>query len=448
MGEGEHTIIGRIARERLNQIASRKLSTLGVPVRLGADRETLEGEIGFSGRVVHPATGQTIARARFVVSGHDRLTFVDPPLSALGPVDFYLHERLLGFEQAVGTALAALHGQLEDVAARMRALQLEVAVDAERLQLRAVVKAPNHAFEILGGADGARVSRVAPVGGRPREVAASFPPLELGTFTSGAALETFLVGSLPLMETAGEAAAEPPPEAVPPSRLEATPAPRNALTLARLAEVFGPEAMLPPNAMVELVQEFQHAGTRYRFVASREMGTRFKGRLIGPGGDVWSDRFELGNFPGTRLVVSRALGAPAEPVTGVTAAPGATGGPLDMVGAEATTGELPQHLLPLPTEVWVMNVVLEDSGPDEVRYVGTDIDGKPYGAARVLKRSDFEAVFTQARSGWRLLILIDQVQDGAVLYRQLDQARQPIGAPRKMAAAILVANFVPEAAAY
>ena len=39
MGEGEHTIIGRIARERLNQIASRKLSTLGVPVRLGADRD-------------------------------------------------------------------------------------------------------------------------------------------------------------------------------------------------------------------------------------------------------------------------------------------------------------------------------------------------------------------------------------------------------------------------
>jgi hypothetical protein len=35
-----------------------------------------------------------------------------------------------------------------------------------------------------------------------------------------------------------------------------------------------------------------------------------------------------------------------------------------------------------------------------------------------------------------------------VLYRQLDRERQPIGAPRKMAAAILVANFVPEAAAY
>ena len=95
-----------------------------------------------------------------------------------------------------------------------------------------------------------------------------------------------------------------------------------------------------------------------------------------------------------------------------------------------------------------MNVVVEEAGPDEVRYVGTDIDGRPYGAARVLKRADFEAVFTSDRGGWRLLVQIDQVQDGHVIYRQLDPQRQPIGAPRKMSAAILVANFVPEATAY
>ena len=95
-----------------------------------------------------------------------------------------------------------------------------------------------------------------------------------------------------------------------------------------------------------------------------------------------------------------------------------------------------------------MNVVVEEAGEDEVRYVGTDIDGKPYGAARVLKRADFEAVFASDRGGWRLLVQVDQVQDGHVIYRQLDGARQAIGAPRKMSAAILVANFVPEAAAY
>jgi hypothetical protein len=94
-----------------------------------------------------------------------------------------------------------------------------------------------------------------------------------------------------------------------------------------------------------------------------------------------------------------------------------------------------------------MNVVVEQSG-DEVRYVGTDIDGRPYGAARVLKRTDFEAVFSRDRGGWRLLILVDQVQDGSVLYRQLDSQRHPIGTPRKMAVSVMVANFVPEAAAF
>jgi hypothetical protein len=94
-----------------------------------------------------------------------------------------------------------------------------------------------------------------------------------------------------------------------------------------------------------------------------------------------------------------------------------------------------------------MSVVVEEAGPDEVRYVGTDSDGRPYGAARVLARSDFEAVFSRERGGWRLLVRVDQLQDGAVLYRQLDRQRQPIGGPRMMPAAILMANFVPEPAA-
>ncbi len=437
MGEGEHTIIGKIPRERLNQIASRKLSTLGVPVRLAADRESLEGELAFSGRLAHPATGQPIARARFLVTGHDRLRFTEPPLAGLGAVDFYGHERLATLEAAIAAALGALQGQLQEVAARLRALRLEAQVDPERQHVRAVVKTASHAFEVLGGPEGARVSRVAPVGGRPWEVSPEFPPLQLADFQSSTDLELWLVDALPRM--APRAGAPAQAEAAPAGgALEVTPPPRNALTLQALAQVFGADAMLPPNAMVELVQEYQHRGTRYRFVATREMGTRFKGRIIGPSGDVWSDRFDLASFPGTHQVVAAALGA---------AAPGAEE-PLAADLAAAPGRAVPEHLQPVAGEVWVMSVVVEEAGPDEVRYVGTDIDGRPYGAARVLAKADFEAVFAQEKGGWRLLIVIDQVQEGAVLYRQLDRQRQPIGAPRKMAAAILVANFVPEAAAY
>ena len=440
MGEGEHTIIGKIPRERLNQIASRKLSSLGIPVRLGADRETLEGDLGFSGRVLHPATGQPVTRARFVVQGHDHLRFADPPLAALGPVPFYDQERVAALEQAIANALALRAASLQDLAVRMRALRLEAALDPDRLAVRSVVKTATHAFEVLATPEAVRVSRVAPVGGRPFDVAPSFPALQLEEYPALADLEVYLVAAVPRMQ----APADPPPpaQAGGSEGVEATPPPRNALTLAALAQRFGMDAVLAPNATVELVQEFQHAGTRYRFVATREMGGRFKGRLIGPGGDVWSDRFDLASFPGTSRVVALALGI-AAPEDGGLAADA-----VDVATGAGGALEVPTHLMPHAGEIWVMNVVVEEAGTDEVRYVGTDIDGRPYGAARVLKRPDFEAVFTQDRSGWRLLVIIDQVQDGNVLYRQLDRNRQPFGAPRRMPAAILVANFVPEAAAY
>ncbi len=435
MGEGEHTIIGKIPRERLNQIASRKLSALGIPVRLAADRETLEGEIGFAGRILSPATGQAIVRARFVVSGHDTLRFTDAPLAALGPVNFYEHERPAALEGAVSAALAARGAALQEIASRMRAIGLEPTVDPDRLAVRSVVKTASHAFELLADPEGVRVSRVAPVGGAPFEVDPAFPAVDLAEFRTLSDLDAFLSSAV------GRMVARAAPRAAATAfdgggALQATPPPRNALTLAALAQVFGEDSVLAPNAMVELIQEFQHGGTRYRFVASREMGTRFKGRLIGPSGDVWAEPFDLVDFPGTRRVVAVALGAPDD-------------GPAPAAGEPQPqqAADLPHHLAPRPGEVWVMNVVVEQAGPDEVRYVGTDIDGRPYGAARVLKRSDFEAVFAQERGSWRLLVQIDQVQDGNVIYRQLDGQRQPMGAPRKMSAAILVANFVPEAAA-
>ncbi|HSN15103.1 MAG TPA: hypothetical protein VLT61_10750, partial [Anaeromyxobacteraceae bacterium] len=311
---------------------------------------------------------------------------------------------------------------------RMRAIRLEPTVDPDRLAVRAVVKTPSHAFELLGDPEGVRVSRVAPVGGAPFDVDPSFPALDLARFATLADMEAFLA------DTSHRMAAGPDPRpAAAAGALEVTPPPRNALTLSALAGVFGEEAILAPNAMVELVQEFQHGGTRYRFVASREMGTRFKGRLIGPNGDVWSNRFALSEFRGAREIVARALGLPG-------------GG--GAYAPEASPQGAQPDLVPHPGEIWAMNVVVEQGGPDEVRYVGTDIDGRPYGAARVLRRADFEAVFAQEGGAWRLLVQNDQVQAGSVIYRQLDRARQPMGAPRKMSAAILVANFVPEASAY
>ncbi len=435
MPEGEHTIISKIPRERLNQIAGRKLSTLAIPVRLAADRETLEGDLAFASRVVNPFSGAPVARARFVVVGHDHLRFLDPPLSALPPVLFYDAERTGVLEVRVADLLAKRAAMLQDLAARMRALRMEVTFEPERLLVRAVVKTAGHAFEILGGPAGVRVSRVAPVGGKPFEVPVTFAPLKLEDHVSLTDLELRLDGLVHEMHRAAQSGARPA-QAPAPAHIEIAPPPRNAVTIGQIADAFGAEGVLAPNAPLEVFQEFQFAGTHYRFVATREMGTLFRGRLIGPSGDVWSDKFDLARFPGTSKLVAAALGAQAEEVA---PAPAAT--------PEQPGQTVPQHLLPRPGEVWVMNVVVEQAG-DEVRYVGTDIDGRPYGAARVLKRADFEAVFLRERNGWRLLILVDQVQEGSVVYRQLDPQRQAMGAPRKMAVSVLVANFVPEAAAF
>jgi hypothetical protein len=427
MSQGEHTIISNIPRERLNQIAGRKLAALGIPVRLGADRETLEGELAFA-RMAHPLTGEILPRARFAVEGHDRLRFLDPPLASLGPLAFYDADRVAAIEMRVAQALQERAALLQDLAARLRALRLEPQLDPARLVARAVVKTVQHAFELLGGPEGFRVSRVAPVGGRPFDVAPGAAPVRLEEHPSLVDLELELSGQAAHLEAAAKAQAVQPP-AGPGGRIEATAPPRTALTLGALVRAFGEDAIIAPTAAVELFQEFESGGTRYRFVATSDVGTLFRGRLIGPSGDVWSDRFELANFPGALRVAASALGASAG-------------------DAPEPAAEVPHHLLPRAGEVWVMNVVVEAAGPEEVRYVGTDVDGKPYGAARRLSRGDFEAVFTRQGSGWRLLVLVDQVAGDGVIYRQLDAQRQSIGAPRRMTISVLVANFVPEAAAF
>ena len=489
MTEGEHTIISKIPRERLNQIAGRKLAALGIPVRLGADRETLEGDLAFATRLPLPPGGTPVVRGRFVVEGHDHLRFVEPPLSALAPVRFQEVERSGELEARVGGLVADRVAELDDLAARLRALRVEAAVEPGRLLVRAVVKTSRNAFELLGGPEGVRLARAAPVGGKPFEVPPSVPRVVLGEHASAASLGAWLEARLGEVQGAAQGV---PTQGVPPPQpgaastrpaaprpapgagvLEEQPPPRNAVTLGRLVEAFGADAVVAPTAALELVREYRDASTQYRFVATREVGPAFRGRLIGPGGDVWADRFDLDRFPGVTRVVAGALGvgnagapaagagaggAPAAgagaggaPAAGAAAGAGAEESASALVAAASPlpggTASVPQHLLPHPGEVWVMNVVVEQMG-EEVRYVGTDIDGRPYGAARVLRRSDFEAVFAADRGSWRLLVVVDQVQGGGIVYRQLDRQRQPLGAPRAMAVGVLVANFVPEAAAY
>jgi hypothetical protein len=200
-------------------------------------------------------------------------------------------------------------------------------------------------------------------------------------------------------------------------------------------------------------------------VAVHEKGTTFQGRILGPTGEKWADRFELQRFPGITALLATQLKIPvASPPSPGTAGAGPTvssppppaGGASNTVSSPpsaanpppANISSIPDYLLPHAGEVWVMTVIIEQERDGEVRYSCTDPEGRPYGAPRILKRADFESVFATEKGGWRLCIHIDQLQGESVIYRQLDPQRQPRGAPKTLATSILVSTFSPESAVY
>ncbi len=441
----------KVSRERLNQIASRKLGQLGVAVKPAADPQLLEGELPLTaGRVQNPATGAGLTRARFLVWGHDHLRFLDPPLSGIKPVQFYDVDTVSAVEQRIVQALQRRLAGLRELEARLTALRLKTSVDRERLIVKALLETVSDTFELVGDPDvGVRVARVTASRGKPQDVSADFPLLRLSDFSSGLDLELFLTNELPKMlqgvDKLKEVTARARAEAD--AALEAVPPAASALTLSVLASRFGPDVTVLPGPRLEVMQEFTHGGVRYRFQALHENGTTFRGRLSGPTGEKWQDRFELLRFPGALQMAATVLGVKQPPPVEASpkAAP-ASAPPPSARGVSSPAGG--GYIAPHPGEIWVMNVLVEGDDGKEIRYACTDVDGKPYGATRLLKKPDFQAVFVQQGISWRLLILIDQVNGDQVIYRQLNAARAPMGAQKTIAVGILVSNFIPEAAAY
>lgn len=439
----------KISPERLSQIAARKLLALGVRSQLAQDGVTVTGELAFpTGVVVQPGQPDgTVKQARFTVVGHDHLRFSTAPLSALPPVQFYDLERLTQLEERLAQGVKARLAGLKAVGAQLQALKLPCRIDKDRLAVVALVKAATHTFELLGAPEGVRLTRVSPAHGPALEVSPRFPPLRLEQFSSSSDLELFLCDALPRLETQAPAAPAPAPA---PARaeLQAVAPPAQALSLTRLAQAFGAEAVIAQGSKLDVAYDFEVGGERFRFAASWETGSTFKGTVRGAAGEKWAGRFELDRFPGVRKLAASLFGAQAAaPASGAGAAPAEPSAPATAPGelAAPTPGG---GLGPQAGEVWVMNVLIEREDQSEVRYSCVDVNGSAYGAARVLARADFESVFTKAGLNWRLLIVIDRVDGNQVTYRQLDASRNPRGAARTLDAGTLASNFVPEAAAY
>lgn len=232
----------------------------------------------------------------------------------------------------------------------------------------------------------------------------------------------------------------PPPAAGAPKPIPPDP---QALTVGLLSRLG--TGMTLQTSGLELHQDLEVGGAKYRFSAVQVSGTTFKGKLVGAAGEKWSDKFDLARFPGALELARTVLGG-APVVAGAAEAPARQ----DPAANRPATSSapVPSHLAPRTGETWVMNVLVENDDGREIRYVCTDVDGRTYGAARVLARNDFEEVFCHERGGWRLRIGIEAVSNDRVTYRQLDRHGRPRGSSKALATAILVTTFVPEAAAY
>lgn len=433
----------KIPVERLNQIAQRKLNALNIPAKLSEDKQRLEGELTFPGEVKHPTTQAPIPKSRFVVVEHDQLQFTDPPLSGLSPVQFYDASQVFEVEERVRLALQRRLALLQDLGSKLKKRGLAVALVADRLLVQAMVQTTGHKFELLGGPDGVRVSRVAPLHGKPFEVSPDFPALKFEELSSAVDFEVALEHAVSAMKPAAAAPPVRPPEpkGAPVAKVQVAPPSANALSLAALVAKFQDATVT--SSKLELTQEVEVGGTRFRFVATHESGNAFRGRILGPSGEKWNEKFDLERFPGiVPLVQAVGGGAPSPKPQAPPQPPAAAPVPASLPAS------VPSHLIPVPGEVWIMNVLVEQDDGKEVRYVCMDIEGNPYGASRILKRVDFEAVFTQAGGGWRLLIVIEAIEGETIQYHQLDSQRQPRGPVKSIPAAILVSTFVPEATAY
>lgn len=422
----------KISRERLNQIALRKLTTFGLSPELDPSRQVLVGEWPFrSGQVVAPGTQVRIASGRFQVEGHDHLRFLSAPLASLGPLPFYDAESAAAFELRVARALNVRTRFLQSLGGQLAQWKIPVRLDGTALVLRGEVETTEHVFELEADPNGIRVVSLRSLLSRDAPTRASLT-LKLDEYPTRSDLELYLSSAAHRGELGAAATTNAEPAAV----LRASPAAAGALTVG-LLQRFGPDVTLAvQNGRLEVSQELQVGSETYRFQAIHVSGPTFQAQLLGGGSQRWSDRFDLARFPGVLELTRICLGLPkpAPPQARPEAEASPVAGPAGFIAPRA--GEL-----------WVMSVLVERETDGEIRYTCADLDGRPYGATRILGAEDFRATFSPHGAGWRLRIEIARADADSVVYRQLNAAGQK-GPEKQLPLPTLMTVFLPEAQAY
>jgi hypothetical protein len=277
-----------------------RLEQLGLRVEQGAAGPQAVLNLGEPSRLDNPITRKPITHITFQVA-RDRLTPVAPPaLAGLPPIMLGAVASAEDLTQLLSSAFDEYLFHLERRSSQLHALELSPSVDPETLELSAELEAGALSFTLVADRQGNfRVARVRREGQPLAGVAQH--RFELSEFRERIGLGIYLTA---LFE---ESTPRLPPAATG----------RGLVSYSEISRAFGGQALVPPRSSLEVLVQLSVNGEPYRFAAIRQVGRTFRGLLAGAKGKVWSERFELDDFPGVVRLVAELLQVPPEAVKAV-----------------------------------------------------------------------------------------------------------------------------------
>lgn len=267
---------------------------------------TLQG-----GQAMNPLTRKMIDTVSFTVMG-DRLLFVGPPeFVGAAPINLAFLTAATRLEDLVVQTLTDQLFQLERRSNELTSMGISPRVDPTTLQLVADIDRPPLKITIGANRTGQfRIVRTIHDGAELTNAGQNV--FELSEFFDRRALEEFLVA---FYSDILEASDLQPPVAQTPMSTGSFKPPLEDVTITfrELFSAFG-DTLLPPRSPLEIVADVRVGGKQLRFAAARVQGRTFRGLLAGPSGKIWSDRFELDEFPGIRGFIAALMEVPFDDV--------------------------------------------------------------------------------------------------------------------------------------
>lgn len=277
-----------------------RLEQLGLRVEQGAAGPRAVLDLEQPARLENPVTRQPISRVTFQAEENQLTPIAPPALVGLPPIMLAAVTSREDVARLVSGAFDEYLFHLERRSSQLNALGLSPSVDPETLELSTELEAGPLSFTLVSDRQGNfRVGRAR----REGEPLASGPAhhFELSEFRERAALANYLTA---LIEET-------------PSRAPAVSTSKGLVGYTEISRAFGAQALVPPRSSLEVLVQLTVNGEPYRFAAVRQVGRTFRGLLAGAKGKVWSERFELDDFPGVVRLVADLLQVPPEAVKAV-----------------------------------------------------------------------------------------------------------------------------------